>query len=331
MTKTSFLMPTNLSRRGILAAGLGLALARPARAQDFPNQPVRLVVPFSAGGAVDFVGRLVGQGMGQHLGQPVVVENRTGAAGGIGAQFVARAPADGHTLMMAPITNFAMLAGMPGNNLGLDLVRDFAPVGTVGAVPIVVVAASKVKVNTLAELITLLRSSERPLSYASSGNGSTEHLAGEYFANLTSTRMLHVPYRGGAPALADVLAGQVDLMFATLPNVMQNGSGLKVLAIATEARSSVMPQVPTAAEAGVPAFHVSSLYGVLAPAATPQLVLQRLNRDLRAALAQDDVRSRLLQQGVLPESTSPEVTATQLQEELSRWAKVITEAKVSLN
>ncbi|MBC9208310.1 tripartite tricarboxylate transporter substrate binding protein [Roseomonas aerophila] len=323
--------PSRLRRRSILAAGIGLAIARPARAQGFPNQPVRLIVPFSPGGAVDFVGRLVGQGMGPHLGQSVVVENRTGAAGAIGAQFVARAPADGHTLMMAPITNFAMLAGMPGNNLGLDLGRDFAPVGTIGAVPIVVVAGAGVRASSLAELIALLRKADRPLSYASSGNGSTEHLAGEYFATLTGTRMLHVPYRGGAPALADVLAGQVDLMFATLPNVMQNGSGLKVLAIATGTRSSVMPDVPTTAEAGLPGFQVSSLYGVLAPAATPGPVLARLNRDLRAALAQDDVRNRLIQQGVLPEPTTPEATAAQLREELSRWGKVIVEAKVTLN
>ncbi len=320
------------SRRHLLAAGAGLALAAAggARAQSFPSQPIRMVVPFSAGGAVDFVARLVGQGLSPRLGQTVVVENRTGASGAIGAQFVARAPADGHTLMMTPITSFAMLAGMPGSNLGLDLAQDFAPVGTIGAVPVVVVASNRLQVDSLAGLVALARSRPGALSYASSGNGSTEHLAAEMFAMQAGIRMLHVPYRGGAPALADVLAGQVDLMFATLPNVMQNGSGLRVLAIATEGRSAVVPQVPTAAEAGFPGFVVSSIYGVLAPAGTPQPVLARLSQELQAAAAQSDIRERLQQQGVMPEPSPADVTGRQLRSEIARWGQVIREAKVQL-
>ncbi len=323
-----------MGRRGALlgAAGLaGAALAgRPAAAQGFPSQPVRLVVPFAAGGAVDFVGRLVGQGMSARLGQPVVVENRTGASGSIGAQFVARAPADGHTLLMAPITSFAMLAGFPGNNLALDLQRDFAPVGTIGAVPIVVVAANRLQVNDLAGLVALARSRPEALSYASSGNGSTEHLAAELFAQQAGVRMLHVPYRGGAPALADVLAGQVDLMFATLPNVMQNGGALKVLAIATAERSSAAPQVPTAAEAGFANFTVSSIYAVLAPAATPAAALERLNREMQAAVAQPEIRDRLAAQGVVPAPSAAAVTGGQLAAEVTRWARVIREARLQL-
>jgi tripartite-type tricarboxylate transporter receptor subunit TctC len=318
-----------MGRRGLLAA-TSMVLAGTARAQDFPTQPVRLVVPFAAGGAVDFVGRLVGQGMSTRLGQPMVVENRTGASGAIGAQFVARAAADGHTLLMAPITNFAMVAGFPGNTLNLDLQRDFAPVGTIGAVPIVIVAANRLQVDSLASLVALARSRPGGLSYASSGNGSTEHLAAELFAQQAGVQMLHVPYRGGAPALADVLAGQVDLMFATLPNVMQNGGQLKILAIATEARSSAVPQVPTAAEAGFASFTVSSIYSLLAPAGTPAPALARLNREMQAAVAQPEIRDRLLAQGVVPGPSTPAVTAEQLAGEVARWTRTIRDARIQL-
>jgi len=323
-------MTTTLIRRRALLGATALGLAAPARAQGFPVQPVRLVVPFAAGGAVDFVGRLVGQGMGTRLGQAVVVENRTGASGAIGAQFVARAPADGHTLLMAPITSFAMLAGFPGNNLNLDLQRDFAPVGTVGAVPIVVVVANRVQADTLPALVALARSRPEALSYASSGNGSTEHLAAELFAQQVGARLLHVPYRSGAPALADVLAGQVEVMFATLPNVMQNGGALQILAIATPERSAAAPQVPTATEAGLPNFAVSSIYSILAPTGTPAAVLERLNRELQGAVAQPEIRGRLEAQGVIPMPRPAAATAAQLASEVPRWAPVIREARIQL-
>jgi tripartite-type tricarboxylate transporter receptor subunit TctC len=326
--------PSPVSRRHLLrgaaALSLGALAARAANAQDFPSQPVRFVVPFAAGGAVDFVGRLVGQGMAPRLGQSVVVENRTGASGAIGAQYVARAAADGHTLLVAPITNFAMVAGFPGNTLNLDLQRAFAPVGSIGAVPIVVVAANKLQLDSLGALVALARSRPGALSYASSGNGSTEHLAAELFAQQAGLRMLHVPYRGGAPALADVLGGQVDLMFATLPNVMQNGGGLKILAIATAARSNAAPQVPTTAEAGFPDFTVSSIYSLLAPAGTPASVLARLNREMQAAVAQPEIRDRLQAQGVAAAPTTAAQTAEQLGSEVTRWARVIREAGIRL-
>jgi tripartite-type tricarboxylate transporter receptor subunit TctC len=289
-----------------------------------------MVVPFAAGGAVDFVGRLVGQEMSARLGQPVVVENRTGASGAIGAQFVARAAPDGHTVMMTPITSFAMLAGFAGNNLNLDLTRDFAAVGLIGAVPIVIVVNPRLPVTTLAELVAHLRARPGELGFATAGNGSTEHLAAELFMALTGTRMLHVPYRGGAPALADVLAGQVPLMFATAPNVLQNGGTLRVLAIATAARSAALPGVPTVAEAGLAGFEVSSIYGLLAPAATPGPAIDRLNRDMVAAVETAAVRDRLRQQGVEPGPASPATAAATVASEVARWAKVIRDAGVTL-
>ncbi|WP_137179764.1 tripartite tricarboxylate transporter substrate binding protein [Roseomonas sp. AR75] len=328
---TNTLRSARIGRRPALLAAAAIGFgARAARAQELPNQPVRLVVPFSAGGAVDFVGRLVGQGMAGRLGQSVVVENRTGASGAIGAQFVARATPDGSTLLMAPITSYAILAGMPGNNLNLDLQRDFTPVGTVGAVPIVIAVANKVQVDSLAGLVALVRSRPGALSYASSGNGSTEHLAAELFAQQAGLRMLHVPYRGGAPALADVLAGQVDIMFATLPNVMQNGSALKVLAIATPTRSNAVPQVPTTAEAGFGAFAVSSIYSILAPAGTPAPAIGKLNAAMQAAVAQPEIRDRLLTQGVVPMPGPASATAEQLASQVTRWATVIKEARLTL-
>ncbi|MBR0665473.1 tripartite tricarboxylate transporter substrate binding protein [Roseomonas hellenica] len=323
-----------MRRRHILRAGAAMlaagSAAGRAAAQGFPTQPIRLVVPFAAGGAVDLVGRLVGQGMAAGLGQPVVVENRTGASGAIGAQSVARAPADGHTLLMAPITSFAMLAGLPGNNLNLDLLRDFAPIGTVGAVPIVLVAANRLQVESVGALVALARRRPAALSYASAGNGSTEHLAAELFAQQAGISLLHVPYRGGAPALADVLGGQVDLMFATLPNTLQNGGALKILAIATAARSGAVPEVPTAAEAGFADFAVSSIYGLLAPAGTPAAVVDRLNRAMQAAVAQPELRARLQQQGVEAAPTGADTTRQQLASEVARWAGVIRDARISL-
>ncbi|MBE9605674.1 tripartite tricarboxylate transporter substrate binding protein [Acetobacteraceae bacterium H6797] len=324
-----------LGRRGFIAlgAGLGASLgltAGGAMAQSFPSQPIKLVVPFSPGGAVDIVGRLVGQGMGSRLGQSVVVENRTGASGAIGAQTVARSPADGYTLMMAPLTSFAMLAGLPGNNLNVNFETDFAPVGIIGAVPIVVVVNGKLGVNSLAELIALARSKPGELNYASSGNGSTEHLAAELFSMQTGAKMMHVPYRGGAPAMADLMAGQVDLMFATLPNAMQNGAGLRILAIATRERSPAAPSVPTSAEAGLPDFEVSSIYGLLAPTNTSAVVVGKLEAAMMAAVESPDIGQRLMQQGIMVKPVSAKQTGDIMREELHRWAKVIATGKITL-
>lgn len=315
-----------------LLAALALLLGFPliAHGQGFPDRPVRLIVPFAAGGAVDFVGRLIGQDLGARLGQPVVVENRTGAAGAIGAQAVARAAPDGTTLLMAPITSFSMLIGLPGSHAPFDLVRDFAPVAVVGAVPLVVVVNPAVPARTLAELVAHARSNPGQLSFATAGIGSTEHLSAELLMSLTGMRMVHVPYRGGAPAMMDVVGGQVQVMVATSPTVMQSGgSGVRALAIATARRSMALPDVPTAAEAGVPGYEVSTIYAVLAPAGTPADRVARLNADIVAVVRQDNVAERLRQQGIEATPSTPAEAAAAVRAEMTRWAEVIRAAGIT--
>lgn len=319
-----------MPRRLLLLLPVLLSLSIAARAQTFPDRPVRLIVPFAAGGAVDFVGRLIGQDLGTRLGQPVVVENRTGAAGAIGAQAVARAAPDGTTLLMAPITSFSMLIGLPGSNVPFDLARDFAPVALVGAVPLVVVVNPAVPARTLAELVAHARAHPGQLSFATAGIGSTEHLSAELLMSLTGIRMVHVPYRGGAPAMMDVVGGQVQVMVATSPTVMQSGgSGVRALAIATARRSAAMPDVPTAAEAGVPGYEVSTIYAVLAPAGTPADRIARLNEDIVAVVRQDNVAERLRQQGIEATPSTPAMAAATIQLEITRWAAVIRTAGIT--
>ncbi|WP_431285180.1 Bug family tripartite tricarboxylate transporter substrate binding protein [Humitalea sp. 24SJ18S-53] len=319
-------------RRGLLGTAMaaGLLPLASARAQAWPTQSLRIVVPFAAGGAVDFVGRLVAQGLGERIGQSVVVENRTGAGGAIGAQFVARSAPDGYTLMMTPVTSFAMLAGLPNNNLNLDMDKDFSAVATIGAVPIVVAVHGSVPAANLAELVAYAKANPGRLSYASAGNGSTEHLAAELFALRAGIEMLHVPYRGGAPAMTDLIAGQVQVMFATLPNVMQNGSGVKVLAIAMPARSPVLQDVPTATEAGVVGFDVASVYGILAPAALPAAIRTRLSTEIVALVETPAVSVRLSQQGIIPTPLPAAESQALLRDEVVRWREVIERARITL-
>ena len=317
--------------RRLAALTLLLSMATPfAQAQTFPDRPVRLVVPFAAGGAVDFVARLIGPELGTRLGQPVVVENRTGAAGAIGAQAVARAAPDGTMLLMAPITSLSMLAGLPGSNVPFDLDRDFAPVALVGAVPLVVVVHPTVPARTLGELIAHARRNPGQLSFASAGIGSTEHLSAELLMSMSGARMVHVPYRGGAPAMMDVVGGQVQVMVATSPTVMQSGgTGVRALAIATARRSAALPDVPTAAEAGLAGYEVSTIYAVLAPAGTPADRIARLNREIVAAVRQDQVVERLRQQGIDPTPSTPAEAGAAVRSEMTRWAEVIRAAGIT--
>ena len=316
-------------RLALLALSLSV-LAPVARAQTFPDRPVRLVVPFAAGGAVDFVARLIGPDLGTRLGQPVVVENRTGAAGAIGAQAVARAAPDGMTLLMAPITSFSMLSGLPGANVPFDLDRDFAPVAIVGAVPLVVVVHPAVPARDLRELIAHAQRNPGALSFASAGIGSTEHLAAELLMAMSGARMVHVPYRGGAPAMMDVVGGQVQVMVATSPTALQSGgAGVRLLGIATPRRSAALPDVPTAAEAGLPGYEVSTIYAVLAPAGTPADRIARLNRDIVATVRLEQLGERLRQQGIEATPSTPEEAGAAVRRELTRWAEVIRAAGIT--
>jgi tripartite-type tricarboxylate transporter receptor subunit TctC len=321
--------------RFLLAAAVSIGAivnAGAVRAQDYPTRSVQLMVPFSAGGAVDAVARLIAQKLSDRLGKPVVVENKPGASGNIGAQAVARAPADGYTLLMAAVTNYAINAQLQPAQVTYSLEKDLVPVALVGNVPLMLVVNPAVPAANLQQFIQLLKSKPGQLTFASSGNGSTEHLAGELFKKLAGVDMLHVPYKGGAPAVADVMGGQVSAMVATTPNVLPNvkGNRLRALVIAMPVRNTQLPDVPTAAEAGLPGFEVASVYGILAPAGTPEPIITRLTNDLNAILQMPDTRDRLQQIGV-EASYSPPVDATRrIRSEFAKWGKVIQDANIKV-
>lgn len=316
----------------IAVLACAIAASSTLQAQDYPARPVQLVVPFSAGGAVDAVGRLVAQKLSDRLGKPVVVENRPGASGNIGAQGVARAPADGYTLLMAAITNYAINAPLQPAQVTYSLEKDLVPVGTVGNVPLILVVNPSVPANTLREFIQLAKSKPGQLTFASSGNGSTEHLAGELFKKIAGVDMLHVPYKGGAPAVADVMGGQVSAMVATTPNVLPNvkSNRLRALVIAMPSRNAQLPDVPAASEAGLPGFEVASLYGILAPAGTPQPVLDKLATELQAILKMPDTLERLQQIGVEASYSPPAESTRRISSEFAKWKKLIQDANIKV-
>jgi tripartite-type tricarboxylate transporter receptor subunit TctC len=316
----------------IVAFACAIAASSALHAQDYPARAVQLVVPFSAGGAVDAVARLVAQKLTERLGKPVVVENRPGASGNIGAQAVARAPADGYTLLMAAITNYAINAPLQPAQVTYSLEKDLVPVGTVGNVPLVLVVNPSVPANNLQELIQLAKSKPGQLTFASSGNGSTEHLAGELFKKIAGIDMLHVPYKGGAPAVADVMGGQVSAMVATTPNVLPNvkANRLRALVIAMPSRNAQLPDVPTAAEAGLPGFEVASLYGILAPAGTPPPILNKLTTELQTILQMPDTLERLQQIGVEASYAPPAEASRRIRSEFAKWGKLIKDANIKV-
>jgi len=294
-----------------------------AFAQTYPDRPVRMVVPYAAGGGVDIVARAVGQELGKRLGQPVLVENRTGAGSNIGSDFVAKAAPDGYTLLMASpanAINVSLYKSMP-----YDTRRDLAPVALVGAVPSVLVANPAFPANTVGELVSLAKAKPGGLSYGSGGNGTSEHLAAEMFKSLAGVDILHVPYKGGANAMTDVIGGQISLMFTNMLGAMPHirSGKLKALGIADSRRSPSLPEVPTFAEAGIKDLEVSVWWGVMAPAATPAAVVARLNRDIVASLEAPELRARLDTMGARIIGGTPAQFGAFLAGEIDRWGRAV--------
>jgi len=295
-----------------------------AFAQDsYPSRPIKLIVPFPPGGATDIVGRLMAQKLQEALGQPVVVENKAGAGSNIGSEQVAKAAPDGYTLLLGTIanaTNMSIYKNMP-----YDTLRDFAPVTQTMAAPSVLVVTNALPANNLKELITLAKVQPGKLSFASSGAGGSPHLAGELLKLRAGIDLIHVPYKGAAPALVDVVSGVVSMGFKTalsaIPH-MQSGK-LKPLAVAATRRLAQIPNVPTMAEAGLPDFEVSSWNGVLAPARTPPEVIARLNQELVRILATQDVKDRFAAQAAEPVGSTPEQFRAYIRSEIDKWAQVV--------
>jgi tripartite-type tricarboxylate transporter receptor subunit TctC len=318
------------NRRHLLVAGLAAA-ALPARAQSFASRPVRILVPFAPGGSTDLLARLVAKPLGERLGQPVVVENRPGAGGNIAADAVAKSAPDGYTLVMGSIgthaTNSLIYATMP-----YDAVRDFAPVTLVGAATLVLVVHSSLPARTVTELVDLLRSKPNEFSYASGGIAASQHLAGEMFKYATRTSMQHVPYKGSAGALQDLLSGRVPIMFADLPLVLQHiqGGALRALGVADAERSPTLPNVPAIAQAGVPNYSASAWYALFAPARTPEPVLTRLQSEVSDIVKLPDVRKTMLDMGAKPSGTSGAELRRFQETEIARWRDVIREAGIRM-
>jgi tripartite-type tricarboxylate transporter receptor subunit TctC len=327
-------MNTHPIRRQVLvgtALALGvLANPVPALAQSaaYPDKPVRFVVPYPPGGGTDVIARIVQERFQSQLGQPILIDNKGGAGGSVGSELVARAPADGYTVLFTLSSHTINPAIFP--KLSFDTVKDFEPVGTVASLPQILVANNQVPANTVAELVALAKAKPGTLSYASVGNGSPGHLAGELFKIRTGTQMTHIPYRGGGPAVTDVIGGQVPLLWVSIPAAAQfvKTGKLKALAVSTLKRSSAFPDVPTVQETGIADFEVDSWYAMFVPARTPQPVIDRLNRALNAIVAEPAIREKLLAQGAEGVGGTPQALGRTVAAELPKWAKLARDANI---
>ena len=301
-----------------------LVFAGTAWAQGYPSKPIHLIVPFPPGGPTDIVGRMVAQKISESVGQPVVVENRAGAGGTVGSTAASKAEADGYTLLYGSTSTLAIAPSLY-KNLAYDPRKAFAPISLVSSGPIIVAVNEKVPARTLQEFIALARKSPGKFAYGSGGNGTPPHLAGELFKTVASVDLLHVPYKGGGPAINDLAAGQVQAIFegqvALMPH-FQSGR-VRPLAITGAKRNPALPEVPTMAEAGLPTYDANFWSGLVAPAGTPSAVIEKLNGALVKALGSAQVRAALNKQGLEPAGNSPEQFAAHIRAELEKWAKVV--------
>ena len=306
------------------ALSLSIAFFASAQAPAYPTKPIRLVVPFPAGGTTDILARAVAQRLTEAWGQPVVVDNRPGAGGNIGSELVAKSTPDGYTLEMGTVgthaINPSLYAKMP-----YDHVKDFAPVILVAGVPNVLVVNPAVPAQSVAELIAYAKANPGRLNFASSGSGTSIHLSGELFKVMAGVDMMHVPYKGSSPALADLLGGQVQLMFDNLPSSLAQikAGKLRALAVTSATRAAALPDVPTIAESGLPGFEASSWFGVLAPAGTPPAIVAKLNAEIDKWLATPEAKEKMLGQGANAAGGTPEDFARHIQIETAKWAKVV--------
>ncbi|MEO7133302.1 MAG: tripartite tricarboxylate transporter substrate binding protein [Vicinamibacterales bacterium] len=298
-----------------------------AIAQNYPNKPVRLVVPFPAGGTTDLLARAMAQKLSDALGQQFVVDNRPGAGGNIGADIVAKSPPDGYTLLMGTVGTHAINPGLYAK-MPYDHVKDFAPVVLVAGVPNVLVVNPGLPVKTVAELIKAAKDQPGSINFASSGNGTSIHLSGELFKAMTGVQMAHVPYKGSAPALTDLIGGQVQIMFDNLPSALPQikAGKLRAVAVTSTKRAPALPDLPTIAESGIPGFEASSWFGILAPAGTSRDIVQRINAEANKALQAAEMKDKLLAQGAEAAGNSPEYFADYIRSETTKWAKVVKDS-----
>jgi tripartite-type tricarboxylate transporter receptor subunit TctC len=308
----------------LIAAAVALGAAQ---AQDFPNRPITLVVPYAAGGGNDVMARIVGEKMSKTLGQQVVIDNRPGAGGALATRQVAKAAPDGYTLVIGGTGSLAVNPTLQPN-VGYDVRKDFAPVGMIGSSAMIVLIHPSIPAKSIPELIALAKKQPGKLTFASAGVGSGIHLGAELFANMAGIKLVHVPYKGTGPALTDLMGGHVSIYFSSLPSaigIVKDGK-VRALAVTGTKRSKIFPDLPTVAEAALPGFEAGLRYGVVAPAGTPRPIVDKLNAALRQALADPDTIARIARDGTEAVPSSPEEYATDIDREERKWSEVVKRA-----
>jgi tripartite-type tricarboxylate transporter receptor subunit TctC len=325
-------LDSRLRRRALSLplAALALALVAPAAAQVWPSKPIRMIIPYAVGGSSDLTGRLVAKSLSQRLNQPVVVENRAGAGGTLGHELVAKAAADGYTLLFSAAGPLAVTPHTYAK-LSYEPIKGFEPITLVATQPLLLVVNPNLKVGSVAELIKEAQARAGKLSYGSFGNGSAAHLAGEYFKSLAKVDMVHVPYKGSGPALVDLVGGQIDLMFdvfSTAAPLAKSGK-LRPLAITQSERSPQFPDVPTMEQAGVAGFEAGTWFGLLAPAGTPKSIVEQLSRAMNAVLEEKELRETLAAQGATVKGGTPSQFNTFFLAEYEKWGKIVKAAGVT--
>jgi len=310
------------------ALGLGDNL-KAARAQTYPNRNITLVVPFPPGGSTSIVGRVIADKMSQLLGQSIVVDNRAGAGGTFGTKIVAKSDPDGYTILLGYTGTLAIGPSLY-KNVGYDPRKDFAPIGMIGNAPNSLVVHPSLPVKTVADLIAYAKAHPGKVNFGSAGAGTVSHITGEYFARAAGIVLVHIPYKGTGPALTDLLGGHIPMAFAPIPAAHANVSAglLRALAVTSVTRSSLLPDVPTMSEAGLPGFDASLYYGLVAPAGTPRPVIDRLNKELRAALASDDVKKQLGLDGTEITPGTPEDYADFIDKDERKWSELVKSSGV---
>ena len=329
-------VPHRISRRVAASALVTLACAAAlnipsAHAQAaFPSKPITMIVPFPPGGPTDLVARVIAQEMSKSMGQPVVIDNKGGANGNLGAAAAAKAPADGYTMLYN--TSSITLSPALYKSLNYDVNRDFAPVALTAVVPLALVIAPNVPANNVKEFIAWVKANPGKVSYGSAGNGNVTHLGAFQFVQANGLEAVHIPYKGSAPADVDLAGGQIQFMTDTVNSVMAfvRDKRMKMLAVTTAKRMSLFPDVPTLAESGMPGFEVGAWQGLMVPANTPRPVIQRLNAEVVKALQNSEVRQKLALQGVEALGSTPEEYGVYVRDEISRWARVVKQAGISL-
>jgi len=310
---------------------LSLVLTAPANAQSYPNKPVRVVVPYPPGGPTDIVARVLFQQVSEATGQQFLVDNRAGAGGNIGAEMVAKSPSDGYTLLIGTTAHAINMSLF--KNLSYDVQKDFAPVSLLTQGPLVLVAHPQFPANSIKEVIELAKSKSGGLNFASSGNGQSTHLSAELFNTMAGIKMSHVPYKGSAPALTDVMSGQVDVMFDTTLSAMPfvKAGKLKALGLTSPVRSPAAPDVPTIAESGLPGYEVFAWNGVFVPAGTPKAIIQQLNDQIRKAILLPQVKDKFSAQGFAASWNSPENFGVFVKNEVDKWSRTVKVSGATLD